>query len=69
MQAKKFLLFNEGIPWLKRERNKDFDIVMSCLNGTEVCELIGSYILQQLRQLSEHHSVWLYRDDGIFNRR
>ena len=54
MQARKILLFKECIPWVKKERNEDF-----------VCELVGSYIFQQLSQLFEHHSAGLYRDDGL----
>ena len=38
---------------------------MGCVNGAEVCELVGNYILQQLSQLFDHHSVGLYRDDGL----
>ena len=36
MQARKTLLFNEGIPWVKKEENKDFDVPMGCFDGTEV---------------------------------
>ena len=38
---------------------------MGCFDGAEVCELVGSYILQQLSQLFEHHSVGLYSEDGL----
>ena len=65
MQARKTLLFNEGIPWVKKEGNQDFDVPMCCFDDAEVCELVGSCILQQLSQLFEHHSVGLYRDDGL----
>ena len=65
MQARKILLFNEGIPWVKKEGKEDFDVPISWFNGAEVCEWIVSYILQQLSQLFEHHSVGLYRDDGV----
>ena len=43
----------------------DFDVSVGCFNGAEVCELVGNYILQQISQLFEHHSVGLYRDDGL----
>ena len=65
MQGRKTLLFNEGIPWVKKERNEDFDVPVFYFDGAEVDELVGSYILQQLSQLFEHHSVGLYRDDGL----
>ena len=54
MKARKTLLFNEGIPWVKKERNEDYDVPMGCSDSAEVFELVGSYILQQLSQLFEH---------------
>ena len=29
-----------------------------------MCELVGTYILNQLKDTFQHHSVVLYRDDG-----
>ena len=49
----------------KKERNEDFDDPMGCFFRPDVCELLRSYILQQLSQLFEHHSVGLYKDDGL----
>ena len=65
MQARKTLFFKEDIPWVKKEQNEDFDVLMSCFDGAEVCELVGSYIFLQSIQLFEHHSAGLYRDDGL----
>ena len=65
MQARKTLLFNEGIPWVKKEGNEDFDVPTGCFVGTEVCELVGSYILQQSSQRFEHHSTGLCTHDGL----
>ena len=64
MKARKTLLFNGGIPRVKKEGNEDFDVPMGCFDGAEVCELVGSFILKQISQLFEHHSVGLYRDDS-----
>ena len=50
MQARKILLFNEGIPWVKNKKNEDFDVQMNCFDGAEVCELVGSCIIQQVNQ-------------------
>ena len=33
MQARKILLFNEGIPLVKKEGKEDFDILMGCLDS------------------------------------
>ena len=38
---------------------------MGCFDSAEICDLVGGYILQQLSQLFEHHSVGSYRDDGL----
>ena len=42
-QARK-TLFNEGIPWVKKEGNEDFDVPMGCFNKAKVCELVRTYI-------------------------
>ena len=63
--SRKTLLFNEGILWVKKEGNENFDVPMGCFDDAEVCEVVGSYILQQLSQVFQHHSADLYRDDGL----
>ena len=65
MHAKKNLLFTEGIPWLEKERMEDFNVPIGCFDGAEVCELVGSFILQQLSQLFEDQLVRLYRYDSL----
>ena len=65
MYAKKNLLFNEDIPWLEKDGNEDFNVQIGCFDGAEVCELVGSFILQQLSQLFEDQLVRLYRYDGL----
>ena len=42
MEARKALLFNDGIPWVKKKGNEDFDVPMGCFDDAEVCELVGS---------------------------
>ena len=37
--------------WVKKEVNENFDVLMGCFDGAEVCELVGSYILLQLNQV------------------
>ena len=33
MQARKTLLFHDGIPWVKRSDNEDFDVPMGLYDG------------------------------------
>jgi hypothetical protein len=38
---------------------------MGAFDGAEVCELVGLYILNQLKSKLKVFSVGLYRDDGL----
>ena len=37
---------------------------MGCFDVAEACKLVGTYILNQLKDTFQDHSVGLYRDDG-----
>ena len=63
--ARKFFLFNNGYPWVKRNNNSLFDVTMGCFDGAEICELVGLYILNDLSRKFEKDFVGLYRDDGL----
>ena len=41
---------------------------MGCYNGAELCELVGTYVLNQLKVVVAKENMGLYRDDslGIF---
>ena len=45
MHCRKSLLFNNLDIWTKKEGNKDFDVTIGSFDGTEICELVGLYIL------------------------
>ena len=49
MHSRKTLLFHENEPWVKRKDDENFDVLMGCLDGAEVCDLIGLYILSKMR--------------------
>ena len=63
------MLYNQDEIWIKRKNNKDenqlFDITMGGKHGAEVCELIGLYILQELKSILPNLVIGLYRDDGL----
>ena len=63
--ARKFLLFHDGNAWVKKEGNRLFDVIMGSLDGPEVCELVGFYLLSKLAPLIGTKNVRLYRDDGL----
>ena len=65
MQARKTLLFQNAEPWVKKSGTEDFDVPMGCYDCAEVCELVGSYMLNQLKHDMNKESIGLYRDDGL----
>ena len=64
-QAWKKLLFYENASWVKKAGNEYFDVPMACYHGAEVHKLVGTYILNRLKDIFQHHSVGLYRDGDI----
>ena len=65
MQARKTFLFHDGIPWVKRSGNEDFDVPMGSYDSAEVCKLVGAFLLNNLSDAIDKTSVGLYRDDGL----
>ena len=65
MQSRKTLLFQKSESWVKNTGNEDFDAPMGCYDGAEVCELVGSFILNELRSIINKSNAGLYRDDGL----
>ena len=58
-------MFHGSEPFIKRQGNENFDVLMGCFDGTEVCELVDIYILSQLNTVLENENVGLYEDDWL----
>ena len=65
MHCQKSLLFNNTDIGIKKEGNKDFDVTIGSFNSTEVCELVGLYILDILCYKYGKNLNSIYRDDGL----
>ena len=63
MTAKNTLLYSKNIPWCKKNSADSFDVTMGSFDGAETCELVGLYLLFQLKKLELN--LGLYRDDGL----
>ena len=63
--ARKSVLFNDGKPWTKKDSNSLFDVTMGSYDGTEICELVGLFILNKLGQKFGEENIGLYRRDGL----
>ena len=64
-QSRKTLLFNEKIPWVKKDGSEDFDVLMGCFDVAEVCELVGTFFLSKLNNVFQNNTFGLYRDDRL----
>ena len=42
-----------------------FDVTMGAYDGAEVCELVGTFLLDKISEKYEKNSNGLYRDDGL----
>ena len=50
---------------MKYDGDQDFDVPVGCYDGANICELVGSFILKQLRSVIDKNDIGLYRDDGL----
>ena len=65
MQSRKTLLFQNSESWVKKTGNEYFDVPMGCYDGADICELVGSFILNKLTSIINKSNIGLYRDDGL----
>ena len=62
--ARKSLLHHDGTAWRKRNSDSTFDVTMGSYDGAEVCELIGLFVLDKLKDRFGY-DIGLHRDDGL----
>ena len=48
MNERKTLLFHHEEPWIKKNGEEDFDVPMGYCDGAEICELVGTFILNKI---------------------
>ena len=64
MHSRKSLLFSNNDILLKKD-NPNFDVTVGNFDASEVCELIGLYLLNILKSVFGGKNIGLYRDDGL----
>ena len=62
--CRKSLLFHDNNPWVKHGNN-NFDVTMGSFDGAEVCELVGLFMLDKIKNTLNAPNLGLYRDDGL----
>eukprot|EP00794_Sanderia_malayensis_P019680 gene19680-biopygen13943 len=63
--ARKSLLFHNDSPWVKKNNDSLFDVTMGSHDGAEICELVGTFLLNKLSEKIKKENIGLYRDDGL----
>ena len=65
MQSRKTLLFQNSELWVKKLGNENFDVPLGCYDGAELCEVVGSFILNTLTSIVNKSNIGLYHVDGL----
>ena len=60
----KLLLFDEKATWMKKKSSL-FDVTMGAYDESEVCELVGTYMLSLISEKYDKKDFELYHDDGL----
>ena len=63
--ARKSLLFYKDSVWSKKGDETLFDVPQGSFDSAEICELVGLYLLDNLKTIIKNENIGLYRDDGL----
>ena len=50
---------------MDEKRGDLFDVAMGPCDGAEVCELVGTFLLEKVTEICNEGDIGLYRDDGL----
>ena len=59
------MLFDDSGVWVKNDGNLLISVTMGSFDGTEVCEVVGLYLLNRIKPLLGSNSVSLNRGNGL----
>ena len=66
MQSRKTLLYSDGDPWVTNGPVGCYNgEPMGCYAGAEMCKLVGTYLLNQLKVVIAKENIGLYKDDDL----
>ena len=50
---------------MDEKRGDLFDVAMEAYDGAEICELVGTFLLEKISEICNEGDIGLYRDDGL----
>ena len=64
IETKKSLLYMNGEAWTKKG-DENFDVAQGAFDSAEVCDLVGLFLLSELKKQKLNANLGIYRDDGL----
>ena len=64
LETKKSLIYLNGEAWTKKG-DKNFDVAQGAFDSAEVCDIVGLFLLSELRKLKLNAETGKFRDDGL----
>ena len=64
VETKKSLLYFDGEVWTKKGE-KNFDVAQGGFDSAEVCDIVGLFLLSEIRKLKLNAITGIFRDDGL----
>lgn len=59
--SRRFILFNDNEPWIKKDGNGDFDVILRSHDRAEVYELVWFLMLNELPKRLDKENIGLCR--------
>ena len=64
VETKKSLLYFNGEAWTKKGE-ENFDVAQGGFDSAEVCDIVGLFLLSELRKQKLNADIGIFRDDGL----
>ena len=64
MKSRMAMMFVDGSPWVKKD-GELFDVGMGFFDGAECCEIVGLFLLAEMKENGIVTETGIYRDDGL----
>ena len=64
VETKRSLLYLNGEAWTKKG-DENFDVAQGAYDSAEICDIVGLFLLSELKKQNINATLGIYRDDGL----
>ena len=64
VETKRSLLYLDGEAWTKKGE-ENFDVAQGAFDSAEICDIVGLFLLSELKKQNLNANLGIYRDDGL----